>query len=512
MNPVLIALRNAGYKGSATDAAAIRAFFADNNITQIDLDGKSLSVDQAVTEATKPVTIKAATPKSDDLDDDDAGDSDNGKKNLDGDDDDADSDDDQNGFRRRGKSSDRGSKTVHTPFRGMSAGIQDRRNRKSAYVSRMKRFGVGAGDNQVAFADVDLGEAWGAYARLAIAGGNYYSEKSNDEEIVVKSGIVQKTQLTTTFTASGALVPNDFSPELIEIVLGYGAARQVCGVTRMGRDVLQIPRLTTDGTAYWIGEGSPITASDPGFDRVNLVAQKLASLHRMSSELMNDSAVDVSSTLARSIARAQALKEDQAYFLGDGTSTYGNNVGWQGKFAAVTTNIEDCAGLKQATGDLISEVTATDLDGVYSRSYEWSGIMNRTIVCNSKFYWQVLVPLMDRGELATTGRATGTTMADRASAPPRTFRGDPVVFSNVMPAYDTGTTGRDKITLLYGDFGLASKMGEVSGGMQIATSDQESFASDLITVRSINRVAINVHDVGDTSTPGPVVGLVMKDS
>lgn len=512
MNRILKALRDAGYKGGATDQAAIRQFLADNNITEFLVGAKKLAVDDIVSEAAKPVTLKltgddASDTKSIDDDQDDDG------KAFDGDDDDA----EPNGFHTRKKTikktgDDRTAKSVVAPFRGQSAAIQDRRNQKSAYVSRMKRFGVGAGDSQVAFSDADVAEAFAAYTRLAIAGLSSYAEKANDEEIVVKSGIVSKTALTTTFTAAGALVPNDFSSEYIEIVLAYGAARQVCPVLRMSRDVLQIPRETADPTAYWTGEGVSITASDQAFDRVNLVAQKLASLHRISSELMNDSAVDVSSTLARGIARAQAYKEDLAYFLGDGTSTYGGNVGWQGKFAAMNTNIEDAAGLQQATGDLITEIVATDIDGVYGRSYDWSGMSNNTIVCHKRFFWRVLVPLMDRGEIATTGRAAGTSMADRASAPPRTFRGDPVVFSNVMSAYDSGTTGRDKISMLYGDFGLASKMGEVAGGLNVAMSDQESFASDLITVRSTNRVAINVHDIGDNTNPGPVVGLVMKDS
>jgi HK97 family phage major capsid protein len=63
-----------------------------------------------------------------------------------------------------------------------------------------------------------------------------------------------------------------------------------------------------------------VTASDKGWANVNLVAKTLAALSLISKNLEEDSIIDVVDDLAQEQAYAFALKEDQCWLIGDGTS------------------------------------------------------------------------------------------------------------------------------------------------------------------------------------------------
>ena len=502
MNQIAQALRRQGYKGALSDPNAVRAFMTTEQPMEFtDQNGNTLTVDQAVEYAAKKVTVSVSADAGEEVEV-------TGGKMAGGDEDEIGGD-----AEMEPKSAPKGkgkAKTIESvivaPFVGKSGFTGSAK--RSAYINRKSRFGVGGGDGQVAFDDADRAEAFGAWARKTILGNRPYPQAKADDEII------RKTQVTTDFTQSGALVPDDFKAELIEIVQEYGAARQVAGVTAMSRDVLEMPRLTADVTANWTGEAAAATSTDPSFDQVRLVASKLTTISKVSNELMNDSAVDVASILARSIARAHANKEDNAYFLGDGTSTYGGFRGVIGGLKSIGANPEDAAGLSLAAGDIWSEITQANIDAMFALLYEFSGIQSPVIVCHSKFYWNVLVKFLHRNEhVASAALVGGYPYSNNpGSRPPQTFYGYPVVFSNVMPTASTGTSARDTVPMLFGDFRLGSKFGEVSGALEIAQSEHSDFANDLVAIRSKNRVAINVHDIGDGTTPGPIVGLIMEDA
>src|SRR5690606_32423353 len=95
----------------------------------------------------------------------------------------------------------------------------------------------------------------------------------------------------------------------------------------MGSDIINVPRLLSDVTAYWVGEEEEITNSDAGIGNAELMARKLASLTRVSSELDEDAIIDVGDMITASMAYAQADKIDQAAFNGDGSSAYGGVFG-----------------------------------------------------------------------------------------------------------------------------------------------------------------------------------------
>mgnify|MGYP002145128051 CR=1 FL=1 len=86
--------------------------------------------------------------------------------------------------------------------------------------------------------------------------------------------------------------------------------------------------------------------------------------------------------------------------------------------------------------------------------------------------------------------------------------GYPVTMSQVMPKTDVNS----QIAAYFGDFAMGAKFGEVTGSMAIAMDTSLGFKSHTTYFRCSERIAINVHDVGDTTDAGPIVGLISAAS
>jgi HK97 family phage major capsid protein len=81
----------------------------------------------------------------------------------------------------------------------------------------------------------------------------------------------------------------------------------------------KIPVVATKGTASWVDEEAPIPESDDSFGLVSIGAYKLATMIKVSEELLNDSVFNLESYIAKEFARRIGAKEEEAFFIGDGT-------------------------------------------------------------------------------------------------------------------------------------------------------------------------------------------------
>jgi len=88
--------------------------------------------------------------------------------------------------------------------------------------------------------------------------------------------------------------------------------------TESGED-LRVPRSTGLSTATIITEGAAITESDPTLSSVTLGAYKYAILVQVSSELLNDTSVDLQSYLARETGQAIGLALGNHFINGTGS-------------------------------------------------------------------------------------------------------------------------------------------------------------------------------------------------
>lgn len=307
---------------------------------------------------------------------------------------------------------------------------------------------------------------------------------------------IRNAQSGNVNTKGGVLVPDEFESAIIDLREEYGVFRREANVMPMARDTLVIPRRTGGLTAYFTSENpsSAITESDATWDNVSLTAKKLATLTRMSSEIAEDAVINMADWLAREIAYAFATKEDDCGFNGDGTSTYGGIVGVRPKII----DGNHTAGAKDAASgiDTFAEVTATDLATMMAALPKYA-------LRNAKFYCsQPAFSLVFERLVAAAGGNTIDTMA--GSVQPR-YLGYPVVVSQSMPT-STGDLS-DVAMLLFGDLKLAATMG-VRRDVTVALSNDRYFDTDQIGIRGTERFDINVHDLGDTSTAGPIVALI----
>lgn len=371
-----------------------------------------------------------------------------------------------------------------------------------------------AARGETVFDDSDTAAQFGAWVRLKVTGGGDYSQKSND------LAILRKTQVEYNNLLGGNLVPVEFVPNLIRIREQYGVASRVMSAFPMSRDVVQVPRELNDVVVYGVNEGNSATESDLNWDLVSLTAFKIMTMSRISSELLNDAAVSVSDRIANSIAFAYANKEDECLFNGDGTATYFGVNGIRNSFRKLVEDNggtwttdgdkDNCAGLVLADGNAWSEITLANVDEVASRlptTFERGAAW----YCHKRFFMNVMLRLDTLPTASVTAVARDFALGD---APRLMWRGYPVVFVQVMPRAE----GNSEIPLLFGDLNAGAKFGRVSNSFEIATSDQRYFDQDLIAIRSKQRLAMTVHDIGDynssaaSQNPGPICGLVTKNA
>ena len=80
----------------------------------------------------------------------------------------------------------------------------------------------------------------------------------------------------------------------------------------------KIPIVTGKGEAAWIDENGQFPESDDSFGQTSIGAYKLATMIKVSDELLNDSVFDVQAYIVKEFARRISTKEEEAFFVGDG--------------------------------------------------------------------------------------------------------------------------------------------------------------------------------------------------
>jgi HK97 family phage major capsid protein len=119
-------------------------------------------------------------------------------------------------------------------------------------------------------------------------------------------------------TAGGYLVPVEQSNQVIELLRADSVVLPLCRQLPLNRPTLTIPTQTGGATAYWVGENSTITASEPTFGQITLIAKKLGILVKLSNELLEDSDPAIDALIREDIARVAALEIDRVILEGSG--------------------------------------------------------------------------------------------------------------------------------------------------------------------------------------------------
>ena len=304
-----------------------------------------------------------------------------------------------------------------------------------------------------------------------------------------RNGIAIRAAATEgTNSAGGYLVPDPMSSAIQEVMDLYGvAARMGCRVIEMTADTLSVPKRLSGLTVDYPGEAAAIDLTDKSWTNVSLAVVKRATLSKISTELTQDSAINVVDDLTTEIGAAFGLQRDNELINGDGTGTYGSETGL---ISAIHANA--VVSLDGASQTAFSNTDMADINALIAALPEKfhpgaSFLMRRGT-------WDgVVVPLI----LA----AGGATTADYGGGLQPSLMGMPVYFSDYMP-----TTAAAKFVMFLGQWRNAVMIGE-RAGTSVAVSTDYAFNEDVVTVRATRRYDINVHSLGTAVGDRAYVGL-----
>jgi HK97 family phage major capsid protein len=311
-----------------------------------------------------------------------------------------------------------------------------------------------------------------------------------------ENGIVIRAASEGINTAGGLLVPTEFLSVLYSVLELRGVIRATADVQPIGRDVASITKVLTGLTAYFVGEGVAPTASQPVLTALNLVAKKLATYTIVSSELEEDALIDVGDMLMTLAANALALKEDDCAFNGDGTSTYGGINGITTQLLDGTHNV---AKVTAASGhDTFVEIDGTDVGNLMGKLPAYA-------LADAGWYVSQMGYALAMCRLAAS--AGGITIQETATGRrlPH-FMGFPVYLTQVLP--NVATTLAGAVMLAFGDMRKAVTLADRRQATITRADQSQTFAEDQVQFRVTERIDIDVHNLGDNTTAGAVVGLV----
>lgn len=117
----------------------------------------------------------------------------------------------------------------------------------------------------------------------------------------------------------GYLVPDEFENQLIQKLHQENVLRSISHVIQTSSGDHKIPVVASEGTASWLDEEAAYTESNSSFGQVNLGAHKLGTLIKVSDELLNDSAFDLTNYISTEFARRLGDAEEEAFLTGNGT-------------------------------------------------------------------------------------------------------------------------------------------------------------------------------------------------
>ena len=131
-------------------------------------------------------------------------------------------------------------------------------------------------------------------------------------------GVMNDLQIGTD-TEGGYLVPDEFEHTLVQGLEEENVLRSLCTVIQTSSGARKIPIVTAHGTASWVDEEDPIPTSDETFGQISIGAHKVATMIKVSDELLQDSVFNLETYIATEFARRIGAAEEEAFITGNGT-------------------------------------------------------------------------------------------------------------------------------------------------------------------------------------------------
>ena len=261
-------------------------------------------------------------------------------------------------------------------------------------------------------------------------------------------------------TPSNNTVPKSFYEQVFDVARLVGPMLEIPEIlnTTSGED-LTIPTLTAYSTAALTSAGGTVAASEPTYSSITLGAYKYGFLIQAANELVTDAGFDLASHLAQQAGNGIGYGVNNVLTLGDGNNKP------QGLVPAAGSGITGGTGVSgQFTADNLIDL-AYSVDGAVRRMPGAAFMANGATI----------------GKMRKLKDTAGNYLYQVGVGYPDTFAGFRVIENPHMA--DTATSAK---SVLFGD--LSSFKVRVAGGIQVASSQDYAFNTDLTTWRFLIRL------------------------
>jgi HK97 family phage major capsid protein len=303
-----------------------------------------------------------------------------------------------------------------------------------------------------------------------------------------------KAESEVTDSAGGFLTPTDFDSDVISIKETQGAFRRGAQVVPSTSDHQVRPRRVQGLTANFVAEGASIPTSQGQYDAVTTTSKKMGILVTASSELLEDSAVDLGAWIASEVAYAFAGSEDDCGFNGTGTSQYAGISGLSTRLAGTLSAIPATAG--HNTFAALTGVDVTALMG---------GVLGSALPGAAWYVSQLGFATCLAQLAATTGGLAVSVSSEGAGPIAINYLGWPVYISSKLP--NVSTTLANLPMMYFGNLAQSSVIVERRQTV-IGMSRQHLLDSDQVLIRATQRLDIVCHDCGSATVKGPMAVLL----
>jgi len=197
--------------------------------------------------------------------------------------------------------------------------LADIREEHQSYTDKI----LSASDQEKLKSENDQGFGVTRIARcLALAGNDpdraaHLAKEFYDDDL---GDMVVKTLSSGSATEGGVFVPSVLADSFIDALRAKAVVRQAGPVSvDLSSGNLKVPRITTDPTAGWVGEGKSRTASNLRTGQLNFSAKTLQGKSSITQALLRRSGQNAETIVRNGLIRVLANAEDQAFLAGAGT-------------------------------------------------------------------------------------------------------------------------------------------------------------------------------------------------
>lgn len=264
-----------------------------------------------------------------------------------------------------------------------------------------------------------------------------------------------KKEMTTDASGSpyAGYITDDFlSAEIRHLMTEYGVAAREFTTVSFSQKSYTANNLATDVTVYWVDEAGSILSTQAVLGKATLELKKLAAIITLTRELLQEQEIDFVSFLGSRVAEGFAQAEDEAFFKGDGTSTYGSFTGLL-ENTSVNEVVMDSgdSGFADITVGYLREMQDATPQGA---------------LANAKYYMHrsILTQVRNlREDAVSAGDGAGAFLYKAPQGnEPANIDGYPIVLVEAMPAI--GDTDDETSFVLFGDLRKATIRG-IRGGI-----------------------------------------------